>query len=52
MCGPHFCSMKITQEVREYAEQHNLNDQAAIEAGMREKSQQFVQIGGEIYTKS
>jgi phosphomethylpyrimidine synthase len=40
MCGPHFCSMKITQEVREYAE---------IEEGMREKSREFVQLGSEIY---
>jgi phosphomethylpyrimidine synthase len=40
MCGPHFCSMKITQEVREYAE---------VEAGMREKSREFVQLGSEIY---
>jgi phosphomethylpyrimidine synthase len=52
MCGPHFCSMKITQEVREYAERNNLNEEAAIEAGMREKSHEFVQIGSEIYTKS
>jgi phosphomethylpyrimidine synthase len=40
MCGPHFCSMKISQDVREYAE---------IEAGMREKSKEFVQLGSEIY---
>ena len=52
MCGPHFCSMKITQEVREYAEQKSLEEGAALEAGMREKSQQFVQLGSEIYTKS
>ena len=38
MCGPHFCSMKITQEVREYAER-----------GMAEKSREFIEQGGEVY---
>ncbi|MEJ7712934.1 MAG: phosphomethylpyrimidine synthase ThiC [Pyrinomonadaceae bacterium] len=37
MCGPHFCSMRITQEVREYAAQNRLDEQAALEAGMQEK---------------
>ncbi|HLG12969.1 MAG TPA: phosphomethylpyrimidine synthase ThiC [Blastocatellia bacterium] len=50
MCGPHFCSMKITQEVRDYAAQKEMDEQAALEAGMREKSEQFVQLGAEIYT--
>jgi phosphomethylpyrimidine synthase len=52
MCGPHFCSMKITQEVREYAAQKELDEKAAIDAGLQEKSQQFVQLGSEIYTKA
>jgi phosphomethylpyrimidine synthase len=52
MCGPHFCSMKITQEVRDYAEKNRLDEQAAIEEGMREKSEQFVQLGSQIYTKA
>src|SRR5205085_2755753 len=49
MCGPHFCSMKITQDVREYAAQKELNEQAALEAGMKEKAAEFVATGGELY---
>jgi phosphomethylpyrimidine synthase len=52
MCGPHFCSMKITQEVREYAAANQVEEQAAIETGLREKAQEFVQLGSEIYTKA
>ena len=50
MCGPHFCSMKITQEVRDYAKENNLTgDRAAIEKGMEEMSKTFVEKGSEIY---
>jgi phosphomethylpyrimidine synthase len=49
MCGPHFCSMKITQDVREYAAQKELDEQAALEAGMKEKAAEFVAAGAEIY---
>jgi phosphomethylpyrimidine synthase len=50
MCGPHFCSMKITQDVRDYARSHQIEDVAlAIEAGMQEKSREFVGKGGQIY---
>ncbi len=52
MCGPHFCSMKITQDVREYAAQKELDEAAALEAGMREKSEEFVQSGAELYAKA
>ncbi len=52
MCGPHFCSMKITQEVREYAAQKDLDEQAAIETGLREKAQEFQEGGAEIYVKA
>ncbi len=52
MCGPHFCSMKITQEVRDFAAQQNIDEQAALEAGMREKSEEFKAAGAEIYTKA
>lgn len=51
MCGPKFCSMKITQEVREYAEKQRLNEKEAIESGMEEKSKEFVKKGSEIYVK-
>ncbi|MQA84863.1 MAG: phosphomethylpyrimidine synthase ThiC [Streptosporangiales bacterium] len=49
MCGPHFCSMKITQDVRRYAEDHGLTDEEAIAAGMREKAEEFAEHGGRIY---
>jgi len=49
MCGPHFCSMKITEEVREYAAQQELEEAEALEKGMREKSEEFRQAGAEIY---
>jgi phosphomethylpyrimidine synthase len=49
MCGPHFCSMKITQEVREYAAAHGLEAAEALGAGMEEKSREFVAAGGGIY---
>jgi phosphomethylpyrimidine synthase len=49
MCGPHFCSMKITQDVREYAAQKELDEQAALEEGMKEKAAEFAATGGEIY---
>jgi phosphomethylpyrimidine synthase len=49
MCGPHFCSMKITQEVRIYAAEQGLEEQAALEEGMKEKAAEFVASGAEIY---
>ena len=50
MCGPHFCSMKITQDVREYAQRKGISDiKVAIESGMQEKSEQFKQSGSKIY---
>ncbi len=49
MCGPHFCSMKITQDVREYAAQKELDEQAALHEGMKEKAEEFVAAGAEIY---
>ena len=48
MCGPHFCSMKITQDVRDYAEQKGLGEEKAIEEGMKEMSDTFKEKGGEI----
>jgi phosphomethylpyrimidine synthase len=52
MCGPHFCSMKITQDVREYAAQKKIDEQAALGVGMKEKADEFVSSGAEIYTAS
>ena len=51
MCGPHFCSMKITQDVREYAEKKGVSEQDALEKGMKEKAEEFAKQGGEIYTR-
>jgi phosphomethylpyrimidine synthase len=52
MCGPHFCSMKITQDVREYAAKQGIDESAALEAGMLEKAEEFKQTGSEIYLKA
>jgi phosphomethylpyrimidine synthase len=49
MCGPHFCSMRISQDVRRYAEERGLTDAAALEAGMREKAAEFERSGGRVY---
>lgn len=49
MCGPKFCSMKITQEVREYAANLKANEKAALEKGMKEKAKEFTESGSEIY---
>jgi phosphomethylpyrimidine synthase len=49
MCGPHFCSMKITQDVREYAAQKQIDEQSALDVGMKEKAEEFVAAGAEIY---
>ncbi len=52
MCGPHFCSMKITQDVREYAAQQGLSEAEALHQGMREKAVEFVKKGAQIYHPS
>ncbi|HEX5033459.1 MAG TPA: phosphomethylpyrimidine synthase ThiC [bacterium] len=50
MCGPHFCSMQITQEVRDYAASQGIGDaQQALETGLREKSSEFQKRGGRVY---
>jgi len=52
MCGPHFCSMKITQDVRDYAAAQGLSEQEALNTGMEQKAVEFVKQGAEIYTKA
>ncbi|MGQ0751909.1 MAG: phosphomethylpyrimidine synthase ThiC, partial [Betaproteobacteria bacterium] len=52
MCGPHFCSMKITQDVRDYAASQGLTDEEALSKGMEERSREFVRQGAEIYNKA
>ncbi len=49
MCGPQFCSMKITDDVRRYAEEQGLNPEAALESGLKAKADQFRDAGGELY---
>lgn len=48
-CGPHFCSMKISESVRQYAAAQGIRKQEALEKGMEEKSKEFVESGTEVY---
>src|SRR5436305_1021620 len=49
MCGPKFCSMRISQDIRDYAAEHGVDTDVAIELGMKEKSAEFVETGAEVY---
>jgi phosphomethylpyrimidine synthase len=49
MCGPHFCSMRITEDVRQYAKEHGYGEEEVLEKGMAEMSQEFVSQGAEVY---
>lgn len=51
MCGPNFCSMKITQEVREYAKDKEMKEEQALREGMKEKAKEFAEKGSELYLK-
>jgi phosphomethylpyrimidine synthase len=52
MCGPHFCSMKITEDVRKYAAEQGIAEEAALKQGMEAKSKEFVEKGAEVYAKA
>ncbi len=52
MCGPHFCSMKITEDVRKYAEEQKVSEDEALKKGMEQKAREFVEKGSEIYAKA
>src|SRR5438093_87497 len=52
MCGPKFCSMKITEDVRRYAKEQQLSDEDALKAGMEQKAREFKEAGAEIYSKT
>jgi phosphomethylpyrimidine synthase len=52
MCGPHFCSMKISQDVRDYAREQGMSEDEALNKGMQEKSVEFIEGGSEIYKKA
>jgi phosphomethylpyrimidine synthase len=51
MCGPHFCSMKITEDVRKYAAEQGIAEEEALKKGMEEKSKEFVEKGAKVYAK-
>lgn len=51
MCGPHFCSMKITQDVREYAAKVGVDEKSAVEKGLAQKAEEFRQAGSEVYQR-
>jgi phosphomethylpyrimidine synthase len=52
MCGPHFCSMKITQDVRKYAVEQGLAEEEALAKGMADKAEEFAEKGAEVYAKA
>ena len=52
MCGPHFCSMKITEDVRKFAAEHGITEEAAIEKGLQQKATEFNEAGAEIFAKT
>jgi phosphomethylpyrimidine synthase len=49
MCGPKFCSMRISQDIRNYAKEHKLETDEAIQKGLEEKAEEFNKAGGKIY---
>jgi phosphomethylpyrimidine synthase len=52
MCGPHFCSMKITEDVRKYAAEQGLAENEALESGLQAKAREFAEKGAEVYAKA
>jgi phosphomethylpyrimidine synthase len=52
MCGPHFCAMKITEDVRKYAAEQGVSEEEALKKGMEEKAREFVEKGADVYAKA
>lgn len=52
MCGPHFCSMKITENVRKYAAEQGVADEEALQLGIEQKSEEFASTGARLYSGS
>ena len=52
MCGPDFCSMKITEDVRKYAAEQGVSDVQALQAGMEQKAKDFMDAGSHVYAKA
>jgi len=51
MCGPHFCSMKITEDVRKYADEQGIAEAEVLQKAMEQEPREFVEMGAEVYTK-
>ena len=52
MCGLHFCSMKLTEDIRKYAAEQAISEREAVKKGMEEKSKEFAEKGSELYAKA
>jgi phosphomethylpyrimidine synthase len=52
MCGPHFCSLKITEDVRKYAAEQGLAEEEVLHRDLADKSAEFVEQGAEVYSKA
>lgn len=51
MCGPKFCSMRISHDLRDYAQEHGIETEVAVELGMKEKGAEFIAHGAELYSQ-
>jgi phosphomethylpyrimidine synthase len=51
MCGPHFCSMKITEDMRKYAAEQGIIENEALESGLKQKAKEFQETGAEVYVR-
>jgi phosphomethylpyrimidine synthase len=52
MCGPKFCSMRITQDIRDFAARHHVDEEEAVRAGLEEKAREFRELGAQIQVRS
>ena len=51
-CGPHFCSMKITEDVRKFAAEQEISDDQVLQVGLEQKAKEFIKKGAEVYAKT
>ena len=52
MCGPHFCSMRITEDVRKFAAEQKISEEEALQVGLEQKAKDFRKSGAEVYAKA
>ena len=52
MCGPHFCSMKITEDVRKFAAEQKLSEEEALQVGLEQKAKEFAEKGVDVYVRA